>query len=476
MKVKNMIIGALMTVIAAPVAAQAQQDEIMSQVTTIIKSGAPDALKQVQALEKLHKKDANALISIGKAFLAQKDYANAKVYGEKATKVDQKNGAGWVLLGNIAVGEDNGGEAAGYFQQAQYFDPKNPDGYRRYAQIMSKTDPNGAVATLEELRRNCPDYPVDLIAAEIQSEAGNMAKANEYYSRVSLDKMKDYQISDYATNLFLSQKYDESLKVATAGHAKFARNASFNRLIMFNQVENKNFDAAVVAGNDLVNNSDSLKMSAFDYGYYGRALEGAKKYNEAIDLYKKMQGDANMKDEDKINANKSISDCYKKVSNFAQAGEYLTRFINAQKQTSFGLQESVAQLYADQVKDESTAAADKKVAYDKAIALYKELAEKYPDNAVYCSNQCGNLSFALPGSDLEKLKIAAPHFENIITILADKADRSKAETNILKTSYNYVTVYYVHVADNMEKAKELAAKLLELDPENANAKAILGVQ
>lgn len=463
-----------MTVIAAP--AMAQQDDIMSQVATIINSGAPDAAKQVATIEKAHKKDANALVSIGKAYLAAKDYAGAKTYGEKATKIDSKNGAAWVLLGNIAVAEDDGGAAAGYFQQAIYFDPKNPDGYRRYAQIMSKTDPNGAAQTLEDLRTNCPDYPVDLLIAEIQSEAGNMAKANEYYSRVSLDKMKDYQISDYATNLFLSQKYAESLKVAKGGHGMFARNASFNRLIMFNAVELKDFATAVQAGHDLVHNSDSLKMSSLDYGYYGRALEGGKKYAEAVAIYKKMQHDASMKAEDKTNANKLISDCYKKLGDYTLAGEFLHKFIAAQPQKTFGLQESVAELYADQYLDEKATLDVRKAAFAKADGIYAELATKYPDNAVYCANKRGTLAFQMPGTDIEKLKLAAPHFETIVGLLAEKHGRTKAETNILKTAYNYVTVYYVHVANDMEKAKQLATKLLELDPENANAKAILGVQ
>ena len=158
-----------MTVVAAPAMAQ-QQDAIQEQVAAIIKTGAPDANKQVAAIAKQNKKDVNALVSIGKAYLAVKDYANAKLYAQQAAnlvsnKKTQPTATPFVLLGNIAVSEDDGGEAAAQFQQAIYFDPQNPDGYRRYAQIMSKTDPNGAVQTLENLRAQRPDYPVDLIAA-----------------------------------------------------------------------------------------------------------------------------------------------------------------------------------------------------------------------------------------------------------------------------------------------------------------------
>lgn len=471
-----MIIGALMTVIAAPVMAQAQSDEIMTQVSAIIKSGAPDAAKQVAAIAKANKKDVNAIVSIGKAYLAAKDYETAKKYGEQAIKVDSKNGAGYILLGNVAVGMDDGGAAAGWFQQAIYFDPKNPDGYRRYAQIMSKTDPNGAVQTLEDLRAQRPDYPVDLIAAEIYSDAGKMAKAIEYYSKVNYNDMKDYQLSDFATNLFLSQNYDKSLDVATAGHAKFPRNASLNRLIMFNQVEKKNFDQAVAAGNDLLHNSDSVKMSSFDYGYFGRALEGAKKYNEAIALYQQLQQDSNVKDDEKVAANKSISDCYKKLSDYAKAGEYLDKFVKAQSVMSFGLEESVAMLYADQLADENTSAADKKAAYEKADALYAALAEKYPDNAAYVADKRSKMPFSVTTDQMEALKMAGPHFVTFADLLAADANRSAGQTKMLINAYNTIIAYYVHCMNDMDKAKEIAEKLVVLDPENANAKAILGAE
>lgn len=465
-----------MTVIAAPVMAQAQSDEIMTQVSAIIKSGAPDAAKQVAAIAKANKKDVNAIVSIGKAYLAAKDYETAKKYGEQAIKVDSKNGAGYILLGNVAVGMDDGGAAAGWFQQAIYFDPKNPDGYRRYAQIMSKTDPNGAVQTLEDLRAQRPDYPVDLIAAEIYSDAGKMAKAIEYYSKVNYNDMKDYQLSDFATNLFLSQNYDKSLDVATAGHAKFPRNASLNRLIMFNQVEKKNFDQAVAAGNDLLHNSDSVKMSSFDYGYFGRALEGAKKYNEAIALYQQLQQDSNVKDDEKVAANKSISDCYKKLSDYAKAGEYLDKFVKAQSVMSFGLEESVALLYADQLADENTSAADKKAAYEKADALYAALAEKYPDNAAYVADKRSKMPFSVTTDQMEALKMAGPHFVTFADLLAADANRSAGQTKMLINAYNTIIAYYVHCMNDMDKAKEIAEKLVVLDPENANAKAILGAE
>ncbi len=479
MKTKNILIGALMTVIAAPAMAQTQNDEVMTQVTAIIKSGAQDANKQIASIAKENKKNVSALTSIGKAYLAQKDYVNAKKYGQQAVdlvanKKVTATAAPFVLMGNIAVSEDDGGAAASFFQQAIYFDPKNPDGYRRYAQIMSKTDPNGAVQTLEDLRAQRPDYPVDLIAAEIYSDAGKMSKAIEYYSKVQIADMKDYQISDYATNLFLSQDFEKSLQIASQGHDKFPRNASFNRLMMFNNTEKKDFASALAAADNFFNASDSVKVSAFDYGYYARALDGAEKYEDAIKAYTDLQNLPNCDEVTKAAADKSISDCYKKLSNYAKAGEHLDKYLKAQSQSSFMLEEMLAQLYADQLADANTTPEDKKAAYEKADAAYAALAEKYKDNAAYVANKRATLPFSLPGTQVEQLKIAGPHYVTFAEILAAKEGRSAGETKMLINAYNTIIAYYVHCVNDMDKAKDIASKLIELDPENANAKALLG--
>jgi tetratricopeptide (TPR) repeat protein len=479
MKLRNIIIGALMTVIAAPVLAQDNQsDQIMQQVVAILKSGSADAQKQIADIAKTYKKDVNGLVSIGRAYLSVKDYTKAKEYGQKAIdllKGKQGNATPYLLMGNIAVGEDNGGEAASQFQQAMYADPKNPDGYRRYARIMSKTSPQDAVNTLEALKRELPNYPVDLIAAEIYSDAGNMKMAIEYYNKVSVNDMKDYQLSDYATNVFLSQDYQKSLSLAKQGHAKFPRNASFNRLIMFNNTELKNYDDALVGANDLFNNSDSLKASAFDYGYYARALKGADKYSEAIEQYQKLQTLDNVDDATKAQANKDISDCYKKLSDYVKAGEFLDKYVKAQPQQSFTLQETVASLYADQLADENTPAADKQKAYEMADKIYAELAEKYPTNAAYVANKRATLPFSLPIDQKEQVKLAGPHYVTFADILGAKTDRSAGENKMLASAYATLLFYYVNCVDDMEKGKEVAAKLLELDPENEGAKAVMGL-
>ena len=175
--IKYLMIGALMISIYAPISAQEDHKAIIEQVTNIIKAKGANADKQVKDIFKANKKNADVLTAIGRAYLDIKDTANAQIYTDLAIARDKHYGDAYVLAGDIEAFKDNGGAASGWYEQATYFDPKNPNGYRRYAQVNSKVSPASSVAKLEELRKQRPDYPVDIISAEIYDRAGNISKA-----------------------------------------------------------------------------------------------------------------------------------------------------------------------------------------------------------------------------------------------------------------------------------------------------------
>ena len=106
----------MMLSISAPSMAQ----DVKSQVTAITKvvvdaKGDVNATKaQVKDFMKANKKNAEALAGLGRAFLTAKNYEQAKVYADLAMKFGKNDAAGYILRGDIASAEDNGGEAASY--------------------------------------------------------------------------------------------------------------------------------------------------------------------------------------------------------------------------------------------------------------------------------------------------------------------------------------------------------------------------
>lgn len=471
---KYIIIGAMMTVISVPTMAQDATSAI-EQATKIIKSGAEDKDKQVTAVFKTVKKDAKAIAGIGRAYLDAKEYDNADKYADLAIKANKNCAAGYVLKGDICVMKDDGGAASGWFENATTLDPQDPEGYRRYAQINAKADPDGSIAKLEQLRSIDPSYPVDLVAAEIQSKAGRADAAIEYYSKVDLDKMEDYQLADYASTLFLKQKYDESLKVSSFGNNKFPRYGSLNRLSLLNNVNLEKYEEAIKFGERLFNSSDDVKYTALDYINYGTALQKLKKNDEAIKAFEKVVNTRTFDMEQRISVFKNLSDVYKSMGDYPKALEYYEKYVKGnQTKMTANIKNGLAQLYRTMAIDENSTPEQKQEAIAKADKVFSEIAEEFPAFKQSVTAQRAKLAFILDPED--KAGAAKPHYDQLIEIINGLESKDASDVAQLKQALSYNIVYFVKVNEDIAKAKEYAAKLLEIDPENAMAKQVAELQ
>lgn len=185
---------------SAPAMAQNNNKAIIDNVTKIIASKAPNTEDQVKEIFKANKKNPEVLVGIGQAYLNVKDTANASKYAELALKRDNKYAKAWILKGDISVMKDDGGEAAQNYQNAMYFDPKEPDGYYKYALVQRGVNPQAAVDALEQLRQNRPDFPVDAYSGRIFYNAGKFEDAVKAYAKVSnLTSMEDQDITNFST-------------------------------------------------------------------------------------------------------------------------------------------------------------------------------------------------------------------------------------------------------------------------------------
>lgn len=471
---KYIIIGAMMTVISVPTMAQDATSAI-EQATKIIKSGAEDKDKQVTAVFKTVKKDAKAVAGIGRAYLDAKEYDNADKYADLAIKANKNCAAGYVLKGDICVMKDDGGAASSWFENATTLDPQDPEGYRRYAQINAKADPDGSIAKLEQLRSIDPSYPVDLVAAEIQSKAGRADAAIEYYSKVNLDKMEDYQLADYASTLFLKQKYDESLKVSSFGNNKFPRYGSLNRLSLLNNVNLEKYEEAIKFGERLFNSSDDVKYTALDYINYGTALQKLKKNDEAIKAFEKVVNTRTFDMEQRISVFKNLSDVYKSMGDYPKALEYYEKYVKGnQTKMTANIKNGLAQLYRTMAIDENSTPEQKQEAVAKADKVFSEIAEEFPAFKQAVTAQRAKLAFILDPED--KAGAAKPHYDQLIEIINGLESKDASDVAQLKQALSYNIVYFVKVNEDIAKAKEYATKLLEIDPENAMAKQVSELQ
>jgi tetratricopeptide (TPR) repeat protein len=109
-------------------------------------------------------------------------------------------------------------------------------------------------------------------------------------------------------------------------------------------------------------------------------------------------------------------------------------------------------------------------AADSALAKVSEMMPNYPDAYFW-------RGLTLSATDPEsKLETPKPLFDQYITLIT--ADSVKFEANKDKykrdliVAYSYLA-YYNLARDNKALAKEYYKKVLELDPENANAKKVM---
>ena len=458
--------------------AQTDTKAVVEQTKQLIKTKGADFDKQVKELYKENKKNADALVAIGRTFYNNKDLTNAGLFADYALQKNTKSADAHILKGDIAVSNDDGSTAAQEYQQAIYFAPKNPDAYYKYAMILRGRNPEDAVATLEELRKQVPDYPVDALAARIyyHTKNPNLEKAAEYYGKVTdVTKMEDEDIKDYATIEWMLGNKDKSIEVAKAGLTKDPKWSTLNRLVFWNSTDKNYTDQALDYADRLFNKSDSANVTADDYAYYGTALKQAKRWDDAIKAYttslEYLEKDPNAIVSKPI-LYKNMSDVYNEKGDYDNALAYVEKSIDAKENPSFSDYNSLGSQYLEIASKRSQAkdAAGAKAAYKKADETYAKIAQKFPEQENYCNYVRGSINSALDPDS--KLGLAKPYYEALASSLEAKSDRTENQNAMLKTAYQYMIVYEFNGRQNKAAAKEWAEKMLEIDPSNEIAKQV----
>lgn len=458
--------------IAAPTMAQ----DVKSQVDAITKvivdaKGDVNATKsQVKDFMKVNKKNADALAGLGRAFLAAKNFEQAKFYADMAMKVGKNSAAGYILRGDIASAEDNGGEAASYYEMATQQAPQEPTAYVKYARVYQKVDPNGAVAMLEKLRSVKPDYPVDAAAGYMYSSNNQLKSAMNYYDKVQdVTALDDYILFDYASTAYVLEQYDKAVKLAQAGIQKYPQYGSFNRIGLYGSDKQKQYDAAVNYGKQLFAATDTIKYTVNDYIYYADALMNTGKVDEAVAAYKHIpEIDAENKD-----VNKYIAEAYTKAKKFSEAVAAYEQYLKDKgDDVTYKEYDNFADIYLEQAEAAANDA-DKKAALKKAADIYGQIAEKFDYAAIYAVNKQAGAYYQI-NPDL-KAGAALPYYKKLIELIDAKAEKEASDIKKLGVAYQYLAVHYIQ-NDKVAEAKQWASKLLEVRPDDETGKQIMNLK
>ena len=468
--IKYFVLGVVLAGFSTSAMAQDGTKADIDAVKKIISSKPADLADQMKAFEKKNKKNAENLVGFARAFYEAKDTANASKYVELALKANKSYAPAYILKGDLRALAEDGGGAASLYDQAIYFDPKNPEGYRKYASVYRKIDPRGAIAKLNDLRAQLPDYPVDAIIGHINYISNNFDEAIVAFDKVPKDKLEKMDIIESAFSAYLTQKYDKGIEMTEFGLQKEPRNSTLNRLAMFCNTEKGNYDKAIDYADRLFNKSDSANISYMDYVYYGNALNGLKRHDEAIAMYNKALDQEFDNKDKRAGVIKTLSDAYKGTKDYENAIKYYEKYLNEVSKASANDHAGLGQLYVQHANNIEDAAL-KLEKFKKADEVYASLLTKYTDIEDYVAFQRARIGMYMDPESKEEL--AKPHYEKLVELLGDKAERDNTDNVRLIEAYRYLISYYLITKDDKNTAKQFAAKLKEVDPENETAKQVL---
>ena len=438
-----------------------------------IKSKAPNVAELAKTAYKKNKKNAEALVQIGRAFFEQKDTANAIMfanYANEAGKPKYQYAPAYLLLGDVeaSYGTD-GGKAASYYNQAINFAPTNPEGYKKWAMVYRKISPSQAAKKLQDMKAMCPNEDVDAITAHIYMLAGDEKQAYENYAKADINKLDKAGLNEFVRCSYFTGHFEDALRAAEAGIKLEPRNPTFNRLAMFSNYELKKYDAAKSYIHKYFNETDSANFSEYDHFYTAliyQALDDKENMYEQYDKALELVNDQSMIKRHAIL--KSVSDSYLKDQNFDQAIRYYQDYLAAKPEQNSDDIEGLAKIfskYADAV-DESR----KPEMIGRAVATYRMMAEKFPVQAIYAAYQCATMNNKLDPTMAKSL--ARPDYLKVVSLLEGKADRDKSENTILKYSYHYLMSNAFLIGKNKSEAKAYADKILAIDPDYGPAQQI----
>ena len=464
--IKYLVMGVLLAGFSAT--ANAQEAELQAALDGI-KSKAPNVADLTKTAYKKNKKDADALMKIARAYYEQKDTAGAILfcnYANEAGKPKYQYAPAYLLLGDIEASFGNdGGKAAGYYNQAINFDPKNPEGYKKWAMVYRKISPSQAAKKLQDMKANCPNEDVDGFTGHMYMLVNDEKNAYESYKKADISKLDKAYLNEYVRASYFTGHFEDALKAAEAGLKLEPRNPTFNRLAMFSNYELKNYDAAKAYIHKYFNETDSAKFSEYDHFYTAliyQALEDKENMYAQYDKALELVNDSSMIKRHAIL--KSVSDSYLKDQQFENAIKYYQDYLACKPDLNSDDHEGLAKIYSKYADADEARKAE---LIAKAVEAYHVMGEKFPIQKIYAAYQCATMNNKLDKTGEKGL--AKPEYQKVVELLEGKADRDNSENTMLKYSYHYLMSNAFLYGKNKALAKEYANKILAIDPDYAPA-------
>lgn len=418
-----------------------------------------DAEEHFQTALKLDKKSAEIPYLIGESYLRSKKpnankaveylYKASGMSGEKDPRILSSLGEAYRLTG------DNG-SAMTSFENAVRVDPTNTSAYIQMARIWSAAQQDSlAIQQLEAARAQSPDDALvykDLIEQYIHVRGFEKVTPllEKYVSLTGNDPDAKVRLVKFLT--FQAKDYDRAAQMGEDVLVTNPEQYTVHRWLAWSYAEKENWQASLDHSEKLfraLNADKSRKAFPSDYEYYAEAAVALDNLDKAIEVYNEYLVLEPSKAEEIYGM---ISKKYFDARNYTESAKYYmlkdsVKTLNQYDRYYLGL----ALYYSDQDTLADTA-------FAQLIAENYNTANSYLMRARIAERK------DTTGTQF----LAVPYYMKYVELTDDPTkDLEKVKRNLI-VAYHTIAYYEVQM-DKLADAKTRYKRILELDPENADA-------
>jgi tetratricopeptide (TPR) repeat protein len=402
-------------------------------------------------------KNAEVFIRLAEAQIKidKKDLTQGFTYLKDAEKLQPTNPEIQILNGDAFLENNDGSNAIKFYEKAQALDPKSPLALVRIGQLWTRArnyvGKDGAKGALEYYNNAiaiAPDYaPAYRELGELFAKAQRYEDAKKNYAKyLELSKNNLSAKIRYASFLFLTKNYKESLEQITSIWQKDTSKVVLYRLAAYSSFETKDPLNGLKYMETFLAKQIETKLIPSDFAYYGKLLAANGKDSLGI-----------------LNINKAIE---------------------KDTATAVDLYSDLAAIYAKQKKhSEAILVYQKKIASGKAITNdYYRMGQSYYNLKEFGKADTafskvvetqpklvtGYLWRARANSNIDpdsKLGLAKPFYEEYV--IKAEPDSSKYLKELIE-AYKYLGYYYYQLKD-YTNSRIWWEKVKTIDPNDKQA-------
>lgn len=402
-------------------------------------------------------KNATVLLKIAEVYTNSetKSLPDAMTLLTQASKIDPKNPAILLALGDVYLEQNEGTKAIENYEKAGSLDTKSPMPLLRQGQVWNRAKNYSlAIETYKKAIAIDPNFaPAYREMAEIYLRAGQYQNAADNARRYVELNQDCSALSRYAGMSNLAKKYKESIEAAVEALKCDSNNAYTYRYKGRSEFESGDYTNGIITFTkffDMASKNPALKISGEDYEY--RAKLYAKNAKDSLAILDYMKA-LEMQPE-KMELNGDIAASYVKMKKYPEA-------IAAYKLKMEKVKTTVNDTFA---LGRAYFLAKDFINADSTFAKVIEHRPEQPLGYVWMAKTKSQMD---PKN--EKWQ-AVPFFETYLAKMKPE-DIEKNKNDVIQ-AYNYLAAYYASKKD-CPNVKLYMQKILELDPNNAQAKKVI---